>query len=149
MKYWSCCERKTSDFNAFLGQVGCTKGKHEWSNVSLIFCIYSIQQNDLLQNQKVNTIRQDWFSGTGFIHVNIYCKGAIGEECKFETDGHVLRTVVVHGFGTKVTEKNYNLFGKIAPEDCRVTIGERKIEVMLKQVDNVGWPRLEYEEVTS
>uniref|UniRef100_A0A2K6KE44 Cysteine and histidine-rich domain-containing protein 1 n=1 Tax=Rhinopithecus bieti TaxID=61621 RepID=A0A2K6KE44_RHIBE len=31
MKYWSCCRRKTSDFNTFLAQEGCTKGKHMWT----------------------------------------------------------------------------------------------------------------------
>ncbi|XP_054610685.1 cysteine and histidine-rich domain-containing protein 1-like isoform X2 [Dunckerocampus dactyliophorus] len=30
MKYWSCCKKKTSDFNSFLSQVGCTKGSHLW-----------------------------------------------------------------------------------------------------------------------
>ena len=25
MKFWSCCERKTSDFTSFLNQVGCEK----------------------------------------------------------------------------------------------------------------------------
>ena len=25
MKFWSCCERKTTDFTAFLNQAGCTK----------------------------------------------------------------------------------------------------------------------------
>ncbi|KJH40338.1 chord [Dictyocaulus viviparus] len=31
MKYWSCCEKKTSNFNAFLAQTGCQKGSHQWS----------------------------------------------------------------------------------------------------------------------
>ncbi|XP_059564153.1 cysteine and histidine-rich domain-containing protein 1 isoform X4 [Myotis daubentonii] len=31
MKYWSCCRRKTSDFNTFLAQEGCTTGKHMWT----------------------------------------------------------------------------------------------------------------------
>jgi hypothetical protein len=30
MKYWSCCQRKTSDFDNFLNQVGCCEGKHLW-----------------------------------------------------------------------------------------------------------------------
>ena len=30
MKYWSCCQRKTSDFSAFLAQEGCTTGDHLW-----------------------------------------------------------------------------------------------------------------------
>uniref|UniRef100_A0AC34QMG8 Cysteine and histidine-rich domain-containing protein n=1 Tax=Panagrolaimus sp. JU765 TaxID=591449 RepID=A0AC34QMG8_9BILA len=128
MKYWSCCNRKTSNFSAFLEQPGCTKGTHEWSH-----------------NQQVDKIRQDWFSGAGYIHVNVYCKGAVGEECTFESDGLLLRTVVVHGFGNKVTKKDYELFGRIVPGESKVIVGERKIEIVLKQADNTGWPRLEYE----
>nr|CAI5836653.1 unnamed protein product [Callosobruchus analis] len=30
MKYWSCCQRKTSDFNSFLNQPGCNQGRHVW-----------------------------------------------------------------------------------------------------------------------
>ncbi|VVC46304.1 Hypothetical protein CINCED_3A001389 [Cinara cedri] len=35
MKYWSCCNKKTSDFNAFLEQVGCTEGEHCWIKVKI------------------------------------------------------------------------------------------------------------------
>ncbi|EJW86843.1 CHORD family protein, partial [Wuchereria bancrofti] len=31
MKYWSCCEKKTSDFGTFLEQKGCTTGQHCWT----------------------------------------------------------------------------------------------------------------------
>ncbi|KAG8225475.1 hypothetical protein J437_LFUL004476 [Ladona fulva] len=30
LKFWSCCTRRTSDFNAFLEQQGCNIGKHNW-----------------------------------------------------------------------------------------------------------------------
>lgn len=30
MKYWSCCQKKTTEFSVFLDQPGCTKGKHVW-----------------------------------------------------------------------------------------------------------------------
>ena len=30
MKYWTCCNRKTSDFDNFLNQEGCATGKHVW-----------------------------------------------------------------------------------------------------------------------
>jgi hypothetical protein len=33
MKYYSCCERKTSNFEAFLDQAGCKTGKHCWFKV--------------------------------------------------------------------------------------------------------------------
>ena len=34
MKYWSCCERKTSDFTSFLNQVGCEKAD-KWVDILL------------------------------------------------------------------------------------------------------------------
>ena len=30
MKYWSCCEKKTSEFDNFITQAGCTEGLHTW-----------------------------------------------------------------------------------------------------------------------
>jgi len=31
MKYWSCCKKKTSEFDTFMSQAGCTTGKHAWT----------------------------------------------------------------------------------------------------------------------
>lgn len=30
MKYWSCCQKKTTDFAVFLDQPGCSQGSHVW-----------------------------------------------------------------------------------------------------------------------
>ena len=30
-RYWSCCLKRTSDFDEFLRQEGCTKGTHRWT----------------------------------------------------------------------------------------------------------------------
>lgn len=36
LKYWSCCTKRTTDFDAFMNQKGCTYGKHKWrQDVSL------------------------------------------------------------------------------------------------------------------
>ena len=32
-KYWTCCQRRTSDFDEFLKQEGCTTGEHKWIEV--------------------------------------------------------------------------------------------------------------------
>lgn len=31
LKFWSCCQRRTTDFNTFLSQPGCTTGTHKWT----------------------------------------------------------------------------------------------------------------------
>ena len=30
LKFWSCCQRRTTDFQSFLNQEGCEIGKHKW-----------------------------------------------------------------------------------------------------------------------
>ena len=30
LKFWSCCQRRTTDFNSFLEQEGCMIGEHVW-----------------------------------------------------------------------------------------------------------------------
>lgn len=30
LKYWSCCQKKTTDFSVFLEQPGCLQGNHLW-----------------------------------------------------------------------------------------------------------------------
>uniref|UniRef100_A0A1I8EAL6 CHORD family protein n=1 Tax=Wuchereria bancrofti TaxID=6293 RepID=A0A1I8EAL6_WUCBA len=128
MKYWSCCEKKTSDFGTFLEQKGCTTGQHCWT-----------------KTERIDKIREDWFSGGGFIHLNVYCKGAIPESCKVESNGLILQIKVVHGFGAKETQLNYELFGRINVDASKVIIGERKLELILKQEDIASWPRLTYD----
>jgi hypothetical protein len=128
MKYWSCCQIKRSDFGAFLEQQGCTTGEHRW-----------------IKNEKVDKIREDWFSRTGQIHINVYCRGALPEQCSFETDGLKLTAKVVHGFGSKDSDLDYDLWGEVDPSQSFVVIGERKVEMVLKQVGPEGWPKLRYD----
>lgn len=36
LKYWTCCTRRTSDFQAFLDQQGCSTGTHVWKTEKVI-----------------------------------------------------------------------------------------------------------------
>ncbi len=40
LKYWSCCKRKTTEFDTFMAQEGCARGdKHQWKVEKVgIFC---------------------------------------------------------------------------------------------------------------
>lgn len=75
----------------------------------------------LFQTERVDKIREDWFSGGGYIHINVYCKGALPNSCKIESNGLTLRMTVVHGFGTKETCLDYELFGKIDVDGSKVS----------------------------
>ena len=37
LKYWTCCTRRTSDFQAFLNQEGCSTGTHAWKTEKVTF----------------------------------------------------------------------------------------------------------------
>lgn len=91
-------------------------------------------------------MREDWFSRNGYIHINLYCKGALPNCSSFKSNGFTLSAVLVHGFGNKESLLNYQLWGKILPNDSWVVFGERKVELILKQVDAVGWPNLMYKQ---
>lgn len=57
-KFWSCCKKKTSDFTAFLGQVGCETGKHKW-----------------IQDAQANvSCRWDWHQTPSTVVVAVYAK---------------------------------------------------------------------------
>lgn len=127
MKFWSCCERKTSDFGAFMEQAGCSRGKHCW-----------------FKEERVNNVREDWFQRSGQVLISLYCKGAVPEGTRVETDGFHLEATIRHGFGAKETVRRFDLFGEIVPAESQVMISERKVELMLKQASRDAWPKLCY-----
>lgn len=58
MKFWSCCQKKTSDFSAFLAQVGCETGKHNW----------------VQEEQTTVSCRWDWHQTPSTVVVTVYAK---------------------------------------------------------------------------
>ena len=60
MKYWSCCQRKTSDFSVFVAQKGCETGRHKWTEEK--------KDNDAVQ------CRYDWHQTGNNVVVAIYAK---------------------------------------------------------------------------
>jgi hypothetical protein len=68
----------------------------------------------------VDNVREDWFQRSGEIHIQIYCKGAIVEGTRVESDGIKLKAIIKHGFGNKDTIREYDLFGEILPNESMV-----------------------------
>lgn len=42
-KFWTCCLKRTSDFNEFLKQEGCTTGDHVWIEVRTLMCSQPVE----------------------------------------------------------------------------------------------------------
>lgn len=67
------------------------------------------------------------------------------DRCNFESNGLVINALLVYKFGDKESSLNYELWGRISPNESWVEYSECKVELVLKQVDNKGWPKLLYE----
>ncbi|KAH8243323.1 hypothetical protein KR032_006566 [Drosophila birchii] len=60
MKFWSCCQKRTSDFAQFMAQKGCVYGQHIW-----------VKENE---DKKVVQCRYDWHQTATNVVVAIYAK---------------------------------------------------------------------------
>lgn len=129
MKYWSCCNRKTSDFDNFLKQEGCTTGKHVW-----------IKSKE--QKAAEAQCRVDWHQTVPTVCVSIFAKMADPELSYFEVNRVCLKVMIVFGKGS-VFQKTFHLNERILPESSSVKMMGTKVEVNLKKEEQFSWPALE------
>ncbi|XP_067288893.1 cysteine and histidine-rich domain-containing protein 1 [Pseudorasbora parva] len=128
MKYWSCCKRKTSDFNTFLSQEGCTKGNHQW--------------NIKDTGKKVVPCRFDWHQTGSQVIISIYAKNSLPELSSVEGNSTVLKIRIIFE-GEKEFEKQISLWGVIDASKSCVNMLAAKIEVVLKKAEPMSWARLD------
>jgi len=124
LKYWTCCLRKTTDFNSFLEQVGCTEGKHLWI------------KKETMQN-KIDT-RYDWHQTGSYVAISIYTKGAVPDKSCIEVNPIKLKIFIVYS-GDYVFEKEIVLSEIIEVEKSTVTMSATKVEIKLKKAEPVSW----------
>lgn len=128
MKFWSCCKRKTSDFNTFLSQEGCTSGQHMWVKKDA--------------GKKVVPCRHDWHQTGGVVTVTIYAKNAIPELSYVEANSSVVTIHIIFD-GEKEFHQKVNLWGVIDVNRSNVSMTATKIEVTLRKSEPMTWARLD------
>ncbi|XP_051579052.1 cysteine and histidine-rich domain-containing protein 1 [Myxocyprinus asiaticus] len=126
-KYWNCCCIKTTDFNDFLDQKGCTAGKHCWI---------------LKQDKKKVACRHDWHQTGNQVVVTIYAKNSSPEHSYIEAN-HTVLTCHIQFEGDKVFHKDIHLWGVIDINNSFVNMVPSKVEVTLRKADAVAWGKLE------
>ena len=155
MKYWSCCQRKTSDFDNFLNQVGCEEGKHVWLK----------KGGD---KEQATNCRFDHHQTGGFVVVTVYSKNSVPDQTTIKANKIKLELNITFEGGTKVFSKTLDLYGVsltkltrsglsirflsfcsfaikvIKFEECVVNFFQTKVEIKLKKADPITWPKLEY-----
>uniref|UniRef100_A0A671VMZ6 Cysteine and histidine-rich domain-containing protein 1 n=1 Tax=Sparus aurata TaxID=8175 RepID=A0A671VMZ6_SPAAU len=128
MKYWSCCKRKTSDFNTFLSQEGCTKGAHLW------------RKKD--SGKKVVPCRFDWHQTGSQVIISIYAKNSIPELSYVDANSTTLNIHVIFE-GEKEFEQKISLWGVIDVSKSIVNMMAAKIEIAMKKSEAMSWARLD------
>ncbi|KAJ3589888.1 hypothetical protein NHX12_010729 [Muraenolepis orangiensis] len=128
MKYWSCCKRKTSDFNTFLSQEGCVKGPHIW------------RKKDT--GVKVVPCRFDWHQTGAQVIISIYSKNSIPELSYVEANRTTLDIHIVFE-GEKEFVQKISLWGVIDASQSVVNMMAAKIEIAMKKSEHMSWARLD------
>ncbi|XP_058482658.1 cysteine and histidine-rich domain-containing protein 1 [Solea solea] len=128
MKYWSCCKRKTSDFNTFLSQEGCTEGTHLWKKKDT--------------GKKVVPCRFDWHQTGSQVIISIYAKNAIPELSYVDANSTTLNIHVLFE-GDKEFEQKISLWGVIDVSQSKVNMMAAKIEVAMRKSEPMFWARLD------
>uniref|UniRef100_A0A8C2AGR4 Cysteine and histidine-rich domain-containing protein 1 n=1 Tax=Cyprinus carpio TaxID=7962 RepID=A0A8C2AGR4_CYPCA len=128
LKYWICCKRKTSDFNTFLSQEGCTRGKHQWKKKDT--------------GKKVVPCRFDWHQTGSQVIISIYAKNSVPELSLVEGNSTVLKIHIIFE-GEKEFEQQISLWGVIDASKSLVNMMATKIEIVLKKAEPMSWARLD------
>ncbi|CAL8266327.1 unnamed protein product [Merluccius merluccius] len=128
MKYWSCCKRKTSDFNTFLSQEGCVKGTHIW------------RKEDT--GKKVVPCRFDWHQTGGQVIISIYSKNSVPELSYVEANSTTLDIHIVFE-GEKEFVQKVSLWGVIDASKSVVNMMAAKFEIAMKKSEPMSWARLD------
>ncbi|XP_019715121.1 cysteine and histidine-rich domain-containing protein 1 [Hippocampus comes] len=128
MKYWSCCKKKTSDFNSFLSQVGCTEGQHLWRKKE--------------EGKKVVPCRFDWHQTGSQVIISIYAKNGVPELSYVDANSTTLHIRVVFE-GEKEFEQKISLWGVINVSQSAVNMMAAKIEVAMRKSEAMSWARLD------
>ncbi|XP_052810272.1 cysteine and histidine-rich domain-containing protein 1-like isoform X1 [Mya arenaria] len=135
MKYWSCCQRKTSDFTNFLAQEGCASGKHLWIKP---------ETEDTKKN-----CRMDWFQTGPNINISVFSKLPAPDQTYVEVNRITCHIHITFEGGKSIFNQTLILRNAIIPGQSSVKLLGTKVEIMLRKAEAFSWPSLEYKEPSS
>jgi len=139
LKFWSCCQKKTTDFEAFTTQPGCTVGEHLWR-----VPIQSLSDENDAQLLK-SSCRYDFHQQGSCVVLTLYAKmPRPNETYVFLNDG---RLKIDTRFGTDPIPKHFlnewELYGLININQSTIELLPSKIEIILKKAEPLSWPRFD------
>ncbi|ESO84272.1 hypothetical protein LOTGIDRAFT_155607 [Lottia gigantea] len=130
MKYWTCCQRKTSDFDNFLAQEGCNLTKHVW-------------RKQKVDGEELKSCRFDWHQTSSNVCLSIFAKTVSPEKSTIEINKVTCKLHLVFDGGKSVFDKTFHFSDIIIPEKSEAKMMGTKVEVNLRKQDCFSWPLLE------
>ncbi|XP_059170180.1 cysteine and histidine-rich domain-containing protein 1-like [Physella acuta] len=128
MKYWTCCQRKTTDFDVFLNQEGCETGRHNWHKPKVT---------------EEKQVRVDWHQTTSIVCISIFAKVAIPDKTIVKANRVKCQVTLVYEGGNSIYQKDFILREAIDPLKSSVKLLGTKVELDLKKAEAFSWPTLE------
>ncbi|CAG9785635.1 unnamed protein product [Diatraea saccharalis] len=131
LKFWSCCQKRTTDFNTFLSQPGCTTGTHKWKK----------------EGAPAGTVkcRWDWHQTSDFIIVSVYAKKYDPTLSYIKLNPIRLNTkLVFREENDAVFELDLELRGVIDIDKSSASMLPTKMEIKLKKAELGSWSKLDF-----
>ncbi|KAI3383944.1 hypothetical protein SNEBB_006853 [Seison nebaliae] len=125
-KYWSCCQRKTTEFEEFVKQIGCEILKdHQW----------------IAQKSVVEKCRKEYHQTGMEINIVFYIRNPIPTKCSILTNSVNVTANMESKDGKKYGEE-IQLYDEIDTTKTQIYFAQPKIEVRLMKKNNIQWSRL-------
>ncbi|XP_059046312.1 cysteine and histidine-rich domain-containing protein morgana [Achroia grisella] len=131
LKFWSCCQKRTTDFNTFLSQPGCTTGFHKWTK----------------EGPAAGTVkcRWDWHQTPDYVIVSVYAKKYDPTTSYVKLNPIRLDTkLVFKEEGNATFELDLELRGVIDVENSTASMLGTKVEIKLKKAEPGAWSKLDF-----
>ncbi|XP_041988449.1 cysteine and histidine-rich domain-containing protein [Aricia agestis] len=131
LKFWSCCQKRTTDFNTFLSQPGCTTGNHKW----------------LKESAPSGTVkcRWDWHQTPDYVIISVYAKKYNPTASFVKINPIRLNTKLIFTEEDNAAfELDLELRGVIDVSKSSASMLSTKVEIKLKKGEPGAWSKLDF-----
>ncbi|XP_058453302.1 cysteine and histidine-rich domain-containing protein morgana [Malaya genurostris] len=131
LKFWSCCQRRTSDFTAFMNQPGCETGRHKWTSDE--------------DQSKAISCRLDWHQTATQVVVTVYAKMYHYQKSTICLNPIRLKVCLVFPQQNNMEHNlDMELRGIVDVSKSKVSMFGTKVEITLVKAEPGQWPKLDF-----
>jgi len=135
LKFWSCCQRKTTDFQSFLDQKGCDFGKCKWKKDS--------------EGSANVECRHDWHQTATHVTIAIYGKKYDPEMSYIELSPVRMKCHIVYPEEGGCFNMDIELRGIITVKESSVSFLGTKQEIKMKKAEPGAWAKLDIPKIVA